>query len=312
LRHELRPRLLRLLSFDAYCVNTCDLVSGLVTSSVGDGLCSDDARLLFELEARGGDFNSLRELALATDSVRGLSLSTGGDPQRSQRMREIFIPLGFADELRAALCVDRVCYGYLHLFRRPERGSFDAQDLAQVRGIAPSIAYGLRAALRRALGGVPGAQREASILVMDAADRVIRESPGATARLAPFDTTQSGLAHVVRATAAEARHGRSARATAINAHVGRVNVRALSLGPETAVILDDTPDPNQRRALLHTFGLTPREVAVAELVCAGHSNAELGAELGIALHTAKDHLKAILRKTECSSRAKLIARLRAL
>ena len=312
LRRELRSRLLCLLPFDAYCVNTCDVVSGLITSSVGDGLSAEAARRLFELEASGTDVNSLSELATGVDPVRGLSLSTRGAPAQSRRMRDIFSPLGFADELRAALFVDHVCYGYLHLFRRAERGPFTPRDLALVRAVVPAIARGLRGALRRALRDMPDQRAESAVLVVDARDCVVAESAGATARLALLDTTGSGLAHVVRATAGEARQGRPARATAVGPQYGRLSVRAVSLGRDTAIVLDDVLESAGAAVLLKALGLTPRELQVAALVAAGRSNQELADELGIALHTAKDHLKAILRKAECSSRGKLLARLRGL
>jgi len=50
------------------------------------------------------------------------------------------------------------------------------------------------------------------------------------------------------------------------------------------------------------FGLTARERQVAELVIAGLSNVQLAGELRIGLHTAKDHVKAVLRKTGANTR----------
>ena len=61
-RKALRAPLRGFIEFDAYCVNTCDVETGVVTSSVGDGLSPEQARRLFAWEAEGTDFNALREL----------------------------------------------------------------------------------------------------------------------------------------------------------------------------------------------------------------------------------------------------------
>jgi hypothetical protein len=102
-RADLRPLLHVYVAFDAYCVNTCDPVTRAITSSVGDGLTARDARKLFALERTGGDLNSLADLAPDGPVAVTLAAVTNGKPLRSRRMREIFAPLGFCDELRAAL-----------------------------------------------------------------------------------------------------------------------------------------------------------------------------------------------------------------
>ncbi len=48
--------------------------------------------------------------------------------------------------------------------------------------------------------------------------------------------------------------------------------------------------------------LSPREAQVLELVARGLSNREIGAELSISEHTAANHIRSILRKTESSNR----------
>jgi DNA-binding NarL/FixJ family response regulator len=49
-------------------------------------------------------------------------------------------------------------------------------------------------------------------------------------------------------------------------------------------------------------GLSPREVQVLALVARGFSNRRIGAELSISEHTAANHIRSILRKTECANR----------
>jgi DNA-binding NarL/FixJ family response regulator len=53
--------------------------------------------------------------------------------------------------------------------------------------------------------------------------------------------------------------------------------------------------------------LTNKEVRVLELLCRGCSNKEISAELFISEHTAKDHVKNIMRKMGTTSRSEVMA-----
>jgi DNA-binding NarL/FixJ family response regulator len=53
------------------------------------------------------------------------------------------------------------------------------------------------------------------------------------------------------------------------------------------------------------FGFTAREREVASLVTEGLTNAQLARALAIALHTVKDHVKALLVKSGTSTRSEL-------
>jgi DNA-binding CsgD family transcriptional regulator/tetratricopeptide (TPR) repeat protein len=49
-------------------------------------------------------------------------------------------------------------------------------------------------------------------------------------------------------------------------------------------------------------GLSPREAQILELVAKGLSNREIGEQLTISEHTAANHIRSILRKTDCANR----------
>ena len=63
-----------------------------------------------------------------------------------------------------------------------------------------------------------------------------------------------------------------------------------------------------RRSLVREFSLTPRELEVVELVCAGQTNCELGRLLRISLATVKSHLSSIFQKLGVRNRAALVQR----
>mgnify|MGYP001233697741 CR=1 FL=1 len=72
------------------------------------------------------------------------------------------------------------------------------------------------------------------------------------------------------------------------------------------------PRSDPRREAMRLFHLTPREAEVAKLLCAGCTNADVAACLGIGLATVKTHVLHIFEKTGVENRAGLVARLSSL
>lgn len=54
--------------------------------------------------------------------------------------------------------------------------------------------------------------------------------------------------------------------------------------------------------------LTSREEEVVRLVASGHSNQEIGDELGIAVQTVKNHIQSVFRKLSVANRVELTLR----
>ena len=72
-----------------------------------------------------------------------------------------------------------------------------------------------------------------------------------------------------------------------------------------AVLVDRATPEEIARTVLLACRLTARERAVAQLLVEGLSNVQVAHDLRISLHTAKDHVKAVLAKTDTESRAHL-------
>jgi DNA-binding CsgD family transcriptional regulator len=73
----------------------------------------------------------------------------------------------------------------------------------------------------------------------------------------------------------------------------------------------DAPPGGQPKSRLQYFvPLTCREREVVRLVCNGQSNQEIADEAGLSVPTVKQHVHAIFRKLEVSSRSRLIALMR--
>ena len=58
------------------------------------------------------------------------------------------------------------------------------------------------------------------------------------------------------------------------------------------------------------FEITDRELEVLQLVCQGKNNTQIAQELYISLNTVKKHINSLFRKTESTSRAELISKIR--
>jgi len=305
-RRELRARLAQLLPFDGYCVNSVDPESLLITSSIGDGLSASAAHRLFELEAAGTDVNPLGSLARGPVHVATIWQSTLGKVVLSQRMREVFLPLGWGDELRAALVVDGHCWGYLQLFRAVGT-PFSAQDVSLIERVSAMLGAALRAAC--VVGQHAVAQRAQAVLLLGSQGELVAESETTRSWLQGFESDVGRpLPHPIYAVGARARVGASASARYRGPGGGWLAFTGTALGADVAVLLGSVAGRELSRLLFLAHGLTAREREVASLLLDGYGNDAVAANLGISLHTAKDHVKAIFQKTAVGGRAELSAR----
>jgi DNA-binding NarL/FixJ family response regulator len=84
--------------------------------------------------------------------------------------------------------------------------------------------------------------------------------------------------------------------------VQRRLLEALASGPlPSAAVVESEDSPGRR-----PDGITAREADVLRLIAAGHSNAELAAELYVSDATIKTHINHLLAKTGCRDRAQLV------
>ncbi|MEV0994921.1 helix-turn-helix transcriptional regulator [Nonomuraea sp. NPDC050202] len=79
-------------------------------------------------------------------------------------------------------------------------------------------------------------------------------------------------------------------------------------GPVVLVIEPAAP-ADLALIVAQSYGLTPREFEIAQLVAQGLATSEIAAALFISPHTVRGHLKAVFGKAGISSRGELVARL---
>jgi len=297
-------------------VNTSDPATLLITGSVGDGLPSDRATRLFEIEYLEPDYSKLTELAVGTSNVAVMGEETGHCPDKSVRMREVFLPMGYTHELRCALLLGSCCWGYLHLFRTGDREDFSRAEADTIRALSVDIALGLRLSVLR--GAPADASPHAPGLILLSSDGKTVDSMNEAARrwIDELEGEKSEpLPHSICAVAQRARaapgEGAASSARArLQTRGGRwLTVHGTQLGGRVAVVMERAQPHEVAPIILRAYELSPREEGVVQLLLHGKSNEEIAAELALSVDTVKDHMKSILRKVGAASRSEVTAKI---
>ena len=272
------------------------------------------AAAFYAHELSGLDVVRFTSLANAVVPIESLFAATGGQPERSVRWREVISPLGWGDELRAAIRSDGTVWGYLCLHREVGEQRFNDKDVARLINVLPVLAGALR---RIALAAVPDATRlDTGVVLFDERGRMIGSTGGAASWLAEMGgrgadglpLLVAGLVHHVLASGCTA-------TSAITTRTGRAGFLEAAIldGSSTprVVVVISAASPARRLDQLATAArLTPRELHVVEHVLSGSSTKVIAAELGISPYTVQAHLTSIFGKTGYRSRRDLINRLR--
>lgn len=85
--------------------------------------------------------------------------------------------------------------------------------------------------------------------------------------------------------------------------------RSPFLGARVILLIKDLDRDNPLRAdwMVKAFGLTPAQTALAIKIAGGSSLEQAAVELGVALETARNHLKAVFSKTDTHRQGELVA-----
>ncbi|MBK8025365.1 MAG: helix-turn-helix transcriptional regulator [Chloroflexi bacterium] len=291
LRVELLARLKTVVPFDYIYFTTTDPATNLGTSTVMTEKPPPWMMSVFlENEFLQDDFNKFGDMVTRHQPVRILSESTRHDLPRSRRYRDMLAP---------------------------------AEFLAQ---LAPHIADGLRKALlvegdrRAAASDGPGVLLLAEDLTIVAATAAAEEGLADLAAMEHGD--QRVLPIAVRSVVTRLRAIESGRAGAeaipkvrVHTRPGRwwvVSASRLHSGGapgQIAVMFETTKPAEIAPLIMQAYLLTEREGEITRSVLRGWSTAEIAANLHISSNTVQDHLKAIFRKVDVSSRGELTARI---
>ena len=325
LRIEAIRRLRSVLPIDSFWFATADPATLLFTGSAIEAIPESATPHLIQNEFLQDDVNKFVGLAKVRPSVGSLFVATEGRLERSTRYREILAPLGFGDELRAALHDGGSCWGFMCLHRDLTGPNFTPDEAEFLAGLVPHLAQGLRTALlhdqaRNASGeGGPGllllADDLSLISVTPAGQRWLAEIAdwpsrselpqvvyAALAQLTALECSPAVAADLLPKTRVRTRSGRW-----LTVHASRLTGR--SAAAETAVILEPARVTEIAPLLFNAYGLTPREAQVAQLVLHGVATNGIGATLGISNSTVQQHLKSVFDKVGVGSRREMVAQM---
>ena len=318
-------RVAHVIPCDGCCVSRADPDSLVLTHTRFTGIPAEEfVDAFYESESEPQEFARHRDLVGAHGRAAVLAALTDGQPYRSRRYRRLLRPMGVEHELRAAAVAGDAAWGFLHLYRRPGRRGFDADELTNVRRSLSSLANALRAPAARRAAPSPGSrERRASVrgpvtLLLDRSlDIVASAGPAHEWLDAMRDPTRVeptlpvGLISVVFG----ALLGEPQTQVPVQAPAGTWWLLSASMldameGADTvAVTIEPGCGAPLARLLMLAVGLTPAERSVCEWVLAGASTNLIAASLHISAYTVQDRLKAIFAKAQVGSRGELVARL---
>jgi DNA-binding CsgD family transcriptional regulator len=343
LLREVAVRLQRVVPFEAYCANTTDPSSGLITGLVTEGMGGGSvARAFLEHVYFEDDVNEYNSMARNRHPVALLSEATGGRLERALRYREVSGPAGLDYELRSVFTSNRELWGAINLWRERGRPDFSAREVAFLRRVAPHLGAGLSAAVLLSQAslvqegeGVPG------VLVLDhrgwvshytaAAERWLheleedpdsgwwegrgptawREGRGLPAAVwTMMGTLRQALKHEtdrdlndVPRLCSRARSGRW-----LTLH-GSLTESAPDRRGEIVIVIEPSGPREVTWLRATAYGLSLRERAVVDLVVRGASTKQISQALYISEYTVQDHLSNIFDKIGVRDRRTLVKRL---
>jgi DNA-binding CsgD family transcriptional regulator len=323
----------RVAPFEAYCAQTNDPVSGLLTQVLTTEAFGEQAhRIYLEQIYFQEDRAEQWRMVWSRISVVRLSDVTGGEVERALRCRELTGPMGLGYEALAICAVDRRQWGGMNFIRERRRPDFDTREMTLLRRLTPHITAGLQAAALRALVfTTPETESVPGVLMLDDCGRVAHHTEAAERYLREFDDLGPdwregrGLPAPVwiiigaLRRALEPENDQDLQAVpriCVQTRAGRWltfhGARTLAEGSrqgETLVVV--APSLPRELAWLRAsaYGLTDRERAVVTHVSQGASTKDISRALSITTYTVQEHLSHIFDKVGVRGRQALIQRL---
>jgi DNA-binding CsgD family transcriptional regulator len=308
------------VGFDGWCFAQTDPETLLpARGAAGNSPAVGRQQRFWQLEYQALDVNELASLAFGDEPARALSMSTGGDLARSRRWDEIMRPAGAGDELRAALVIGGYCWGSLSLYRASADRRYSGDDVRYVAQVLRPAAAGVRGTWAAGLPGCSHPEEGPGTVVVSADGTLLTATRQARRWLARLDHAPQGshwqtiLYAVTARVASRASAGAAEPAASVRTRTGDgcwLDVHASPLdravpGCDIAVTLQAAAPSRISPLLMAAHALSARERQIARLLLDGRSSAEIARTLHISLNTAKDHSKAIFRKTGTHSRSEL-------
>nr|WP_202892216.1 LuxR C-terminal-related transcriptional regulator [Kribbella shirazensis] len=304
------------------CWYTLDPASLLVTSHFNEGMPELPQEWLAE-EYYEDDVNKLAEVARSQRGISTLHEATGGDPASSPRWHQN-MTMGGDQELIAGLRTRTgEVWGALGLYREPGQPTFDDEDKAFLRAVAPVLAAGARTALLLGAAADPEGTDAPGLLVVSGDWEIESATPGVEHWLRDLpdgDWDTGRLPSAVLAVAGQALRtatypdaGEVAMSRVMSKSGRWVVLHGTSLvsssSRRVAVIVEPAHPGRIAPLLMAAYGLTEREQEITRLVLQGDSTVDIAERLVVSTHTIQQHLKSVFDKTGVRSRRDLVGKI---
>jgi DNA-binding CsgD family transcriptional regulator len=332
---EVVARARPVLAADAFAFCLTDPQSGAMIDAVASGL-SSDAGVAFVAGVYPHEGHAIANQARLREAVRRIDAC---EPYETADARFFSAPCwewmrqhGVARDLRSVLSTDRTVWGFWCTMREPGDRVFTPREEAFARRARSSVARAIhrtsaarlaRTALEQARAG----NASSGVIALDADGRVTlmneigRQQLSDLARVhetTPLPTAVLSVAGQVRAamTTADAPAFASAQIFAVggSGQVYRVSgSRTAGIGrredADVVVLIEHAraEELAQMRAMI--YGLTARELEVAEFAARGASTRVIADQLGISQYTVQEHLGKAYGKLGVRGRSALVAAL---
>jgi DNA-binding CsgD family transcriptional regulator len=273
-------------------------------------------------------FNSVREYGAVRGQISLMSAVPGW--RKSDFYRQFLKPfdighiLGFTLPVPSLLGNDLVCIGFHRSHNAP---AYDRHDLGRLKRLAPlmrsvlcnlvwSDAISLADTINATLGndGV-------GLVLLDDDLMIQRTNSQALLQLGSDDKTSAALGrpHQLLGDLREYLLNLPPSAEGLIAldlpcipasQFVRVQIIQSAMGPRSYLLMiSDRDGHSENSNKLGRFGLSPREIEIAHLICLGQSNLDISNTLGIALRTVENHLRSVYAKAQVNSRTRLMSKL---
>lgn len=318
LRAAVLPRLRAIVPIDALWWAAADPATLLFTRAYREGLPPDSGPYFVANEFLHDDVNKWTDLAQHPSGVGTLMRATDGDPDRSERYRELFAPLGLQDELRVVLRHRGSCWGYLCLHRERAHALFTSQEAQFVGRLAPLLAEGIRMGLLRRACELDDPADGPGLILLDGSGALAGMNDAAGRWLEELGGRSDGrdLPVEIHALAVRLRHpdpGETALPRLrVRTAAGRwavLHASWMNTQPDgtLAVIIEQAAPAEVAPMIMLAYGLTDRERTITALVCQGRSTRQIADDLHLTADTVQDHLKSVFDRTGVRSRGQLVA-----
>ncbi|WP_155593422.1 LuxR C-terminal-related transcriptional regulator [Lysinibacillus cavernae] len=316
-RQMIVEELRRFIDFDAYCCSVIDTQTLFSIGAVTEQSIEDVHQKIMTLEYATEDVHNYRNLVESGKCIGRLSDASS----QSLRYREILVPYGFSDEIRAALMFQGQCYGFLTLFKKMENAQpiFQDDELEQVKILMSVMGEALKAfyhsIIEERLSTEAG---ESGIIILDKDYHILSISSKASQLLTHLRSNEGlldwQLPKPIQAFCAKLQANRLNMQTSLLVPInntGYITIQASLLKTtdsqqQIAIILNEASPKEMLTFLLTAYHLTPREKEVVVEIMKGVPTKIIAHNLGISSYTVQDHLKIIFQKIDVGDRNELV------